>query len=343
MDTLLEAFARAPSGDNLQPWRVEVDRARGHLRVFLDEKSDQTLLNPGQRAALMAVGAALHNLERTAAFNRWPVVVEPSQAPTLATLRIGEPDAPAGVVDPLVAFRVIRVTNRRMYDGRPLPAQLQAELAGLPPPGERLRAIWVCERKRVDELARLYRRGDAILFGERAMRRAFLSHLQVGARPAARGLPMRALETSLLERLALRTVRRLPDWIMPAGLAGLPFARHAAALVRSASAVCFLAAPEVDTGDEIALGRAIERTWLALTERGLAVQPMMSLPGLEAAYVLGEPESRARLARAGMARLSEQLRRAVPELAGAHPVFALRIGFAPPPSARAGRTPLGVA
>ena len=57
---LLKAAAVAPSGDNTQPWRFEVETSR--IRVIVDPARDPSPMNAGQRMARIAAGAAAENI-----------------------------------------------------------------------------------------------------------------------------------------------------------------------------------------------------------------------------------------------------------------------------------------
>ena len=66
LEALVAAASRAPSGDNTQPWRFVVDRARGLVTIAVDPRRDPSPMNAGQRMARIACGAALENLVQAA-------------------------------------------------------------------------------------------------------------------------------------------------------------------------------------------------------------------------------------------------------------------------------------
>jgi len=80
------------------------------------------------------------------------------------------------------------------------------------------------------------------------------------------------------------------------------------------------------------------RAWLALIRRGLAAQPLGTVPALEA-VLDAEPTFLAEAERARAAVLA--VRAAVPSIEkGARIAMLLRFGWAPPPSATLRRLPL---
>src|SRR5205807_5635155 len=119
------------------------------------------------------------------------------------------------------------------------------------------------------------------------------------------------------------------------------FAAKARAAVQSASGLCLHAAPDNDPQTDLRVGRAMQRAWLALSDEGLAAQPMMSLPVLENSLEHSNVKLQASLGRERVAALGDEFRALVPEVDGDRPAFLLRFGHAAAPSGRCGRLPLG--
>jgi nitroreductase len=338
LQTLLSAAVRAPSGDNTQPWRFEV--APDRIVLLLDETRDPSPMNSGQRMARIALGAALENVLRIAQASGWDAKLEDGSPPALAVVRLQRPAEASAHVEQAVT---VRVTNRRPYDGRPLPADTLARLTQATPLLHGVSSLWIADRSRLPALAVLVGRADATMFGETSMRRAFLSKVRFDADPRAEveeGMPLASLEASALERFALRTLARLPRWLLKGMGAFRSFAAKARKLVESASGLCLVTAPDGAERTDLNVGRAMQRAWLALTQEGLAVQPMMSLLVLMNVVEHGSAELTARLGRDRLAELDRAFRALVPEVGGARPAFLMRFGFAPAPSGRTGRLPL---
>jgi hypothetical protein len=330
------AAIRAPSGDNTQPWRFVANPDECLLSILLDETRDPSPMNAGQRMARIAIGAALENVLRTAIANGLRVSLIQPLDPALATVRITG-SSPQTTIDTVLASRV---TNRRTYDRRAVSANMLAELRNETPDLEEVRTVWIVERERVLELGSLIGRADAAMFGEPHMRRAFLNNVRFDA-PATseveEGLSLASLELTAMDRFALRLLRRLPNLLVR--LAGIMnvFAAKARALVESASGLCVVVAPDTESRTDVVVGRAMQRAWLALSARQLAVQPMMSLCVLESVLGNGPVNVLASLGRENLAAMCEEFRRLVPEMGTGRAAFLMRFGYAPPPSGRTGR------
>jgi nitroreductase len=338
-DSLLAAACRAPSGDNTQPWRFIVDPDGGRIALQVDETRDRSPMNAGQRMARIAVGAVLENLLRAAEGHGWATELELASLPELAAVRLTRRDSVGAGVGAIPA----RVTNRRPYDGRPVPAEVLDQLGRETPPLDGVRTHWIVDRDRLKVMAELIGAADALMFSEPSMRRAFLSKVRFDAAPTTavdEGLSLGSLELSGSDRLALRAMRYLPDWVLTVAGAGRAFAAKARRLVESASGLCLVAAPDGAEGTDLKVGRVVQRAWLALTDRGLAAQPMMSLMVLENAIDHGSPALVAALGRDRVAALGQRFRGLIPEVGRGRPAFLLRFGHAPAPSGLTGRLPL---
>lgn len=341
-EAVLDAATRAPSGDNTQPWRFEVD-PDGAVEFEVDPTRDPSPMNSGQRMARIALGAAVENLLRAARDRGWEARTEPPAAPGRARVRLAPgPDAPGIGCEGEKVIRD-RVTNRRVYDGRPVPpdvlARLTEECASIEGVGTR----WIVGADRLKLLAGVIGRADAAMFGEPTMRHAFLGKVRFDLPPGAvadDGLPMASLEATRFDRFALRLMRRMPNWLVRSSGALSVFAQKARQLVTSAAGLCLVVAPDRTAETDLLVGRAMQRAWLALGAAGLAVQPMMSLPVLENVLENGNPAVVDAVGRDRIAALLEEFRSHVPELGGGRAGFLMRFGYAPPPSGRTGRLPL---
>ena len=338
-DPLLVAAGCAPSGDNTQPWRFLVDPSGGRVVLRLDETRDPSPMNTGQRMSRIGVGAALENLLRAAEGCGWAATREPAEPPDLAVVRL-ERLGGAGAVPAAINARL---TNRRPYDGRPVPPEVLDQLLRQTPAIDGVSTHWFTDHQRLREAAALIGNADALMFGVPSMRRAFLSKVRFDEPADAavdEGLSLASLELSRAESFALQLMRRIPDVILKVAGVGRIFAAKTQVLVSSASGLCLVAAPDSLEGTDLTVGRAMQRAWLALTGLGLAAQPMMSLLVLENALESKNGTLRAAVGPDRVTALARRFRALMPEIGDRRPAFLLRFGHAPEPSGRTGRRPL---
>lgn len=338
---LIEAAVRAPSGDNLQPWRFVVDPDACRIDVFVDETRDPSPMNAGQRMSRIAVGAAVENLVRCARSRGFDVKSQIElQGETAVAVHLSLSGSPISenLCDPAINDRV---TNRRPYKNRPLPPETCSVLQRQTPAREGVRTHWIFDRSRISALARLIGEGDGIMFGEPSIRHAFLENVRFDLPAdceAEEGLPLGTLELAKADQFALRLLPYLPNWLF--GLLGVrrKLAASAGRLVDSASGVCLLDQCELTPQMDILVGRAMQSAWLALTAEGMATQPMMSLVVLD--NMICRDALPVSLKRSKVSSVLERFRELVPEMESAHPAFVMRFGFAKSASVRTSRLPL---
>jgi nitroreductase len=341
IEQLMRAVVQAPSGDNTQPWRFDVDSRAKRVDCFVDESRDVSPMNLEQRMARIAVGAALENLLLTAERCGWAVRQVAPPAGALAAVAWEGPlpddlrDVPAEIFQ--------RVTNRRPYDARLVPDEVLAELRRETPELEGVTTHWISGRERIAAWAEIISEADARMFGEPSMRAAFLSKVRFDAPVQAEvdeGLCLASLEVSAPQRGALRLMRIMPDWLLKLGGARRVFAAAARKLVTHAAGLCVVAAPDDSPRTDLLVGRAMQRAWLTLAAHGLAAQPMMSLMVLDNALEHGSDTLIAALGRPNLERIKQKTLALLPERGQSRPAFLFRFGYVASPSGRTGRLPL---
>jgi hypothetical protein len=294
-------------------------------------------MNAGQRMARISVGAAVENIVRTAALNGWRADVAVDDSGASATVTVVGENFSDPKFDPIIEQRA---TNRKPYDGRPLPNETLTALRAATPERDAIRTYWITSRDEIARVAAIVPRSDALMFGNATMRTAFFKNVRFDAPPDAlvdQGMSLASMEAGRGDRVAMRIVRNLPAWFLQAVNIGRTFASKSQRLVESASGLCLVVAPDDRPATDLSVGRAIERAWLAATEAGCAAQPMMSLAVLEGALRFGSPDLFSRPDLKRVQTVLSELRAAQPVLGTGRLGFLLRFGYAPPPSGRCGR------
>jgi hypothetical protein len=342
LHSMRAAAWRAPSGDNMQPWRFDIGAER--LEIYLDEQRDPSPMNSGQRMSLVACGAAAESANIAAHAMGWntQLTIDEHQDATrrVASVRlIDRPGVPPADFEMDLLHN--RVSNRRVYDGRELAGSTLRALERTASPNDGVGIHWVGDRFHIARLASLIARGDAAMFAIAAVRQAFLKNVRFdlpAKAQASEGLPMASLELGAADRIAMSSLRYVPNSVFR--MTGGPkiFGSHARKLVGSASGLCLVTVDENIPNPEVAVGRAMLRAWLALTDNGLAAQPMMTLPVLQNTLRLGTPEVIAAANANGASTVLEDFYNEVHSIGIRGQVgFILRFGYAPSPSGRTGR------
>lgn len=345
MDALPESLIRiiddarwAPSGDNTQPWRIEIVDAHS-LRVHGTDTRNHCVYDLDGHSSQLAHGALIETLAiaATAQGARADITREPGSTDSHPVYRVMLEEGLGANVDPLYAYIRLRSVQRRPLSTRKLEEAHRQALHDAVAPHYRI--VWF---ERAEK-----RRMAALMFANARLRltlpEAYPVHRDIidwNARFSSDKVPDQALglDPGTLKLmhwvmgswnrvrffntyLAGHLVPRLEmDW-----LPGLMCAAHFG-----------LVAPRPARGvdDYVAAGRALQRFWLTATRLGLQLQPEQTPLIFDRYLRQGRAfTTRPELA-AYAAKLSTRLRSILPVEADGHAVFLGRLGYGAAASSR---------
>jgi nitroreductase len=328
--------ALAPSGGNVQPWRFELcDRT---ILCHLDPERASTFLDFESLASYLALGAAAENAELAAKALGYPATAKLLPDPanpelawslTLPTART-EP-AP----DPLHRYVTTRVTNRRLAARAPLPeGAAEALQAAAAERGAHLQLL--DQPAALDEIGQILGEGERFRLLHRTLHDQMMAELRWTAEETQStrdGLELASLELSATDAAGLRVASR---WEAMAEVAALDGGRRltesSEKSVAAASAVGLLTLRGQDRQAYLRGGRALERVWLTATSRGIAFQPMSSLPYLFARLERGGGAGFSEPQKAALAALRARYRALFTLEDGDAELLLFRLAIAGPPT-----------
>ncbi|MCW8132132.1 MAG: hypothetical protein KIS92_17430 [Planctomycetota bacterium] len=339
LNTLARAATFAPSGDNTQPWRFEIDACAGRITLRLDESRDRSPMNGGNRMSRIACGAALENMHRTARRHGWRVFEVPASEPHAWTLELSR----VALTHADDAALEDRTTNRRMYDGRAISGTTLAALRNATAGDhEEVRTVWLDSKDSLKGFAKLEGAAFERMYALKEIRKAIADNIRFDAPPNARveyGMPSGALGLNGVQLAASRLIAGLPDWLLRTSGMLKAISAHAKQQIHSSSALCVVLAKDYEDATDVCVGKALQRAWLALTEEGLSAQPMMAFAVVENMLVSGDEALLRKLGVESVEAILDRWTGLLPQAASLRPAFVLRVGYAPAPLARSGRQP----
>jgi hypothetical protein len=278
LQRILEDGIRAPSADNVHHLRF-VPTAHGVLLLSTDVPTWSG--QPHRKAlAMVSYGAVVENMSLSSASVGLAMEVswmpDPHRPDVMAACRWSAAESPP---DPLAAAIALRHTNRRFYRRDPIASDVRERIADAAAvPGARV--SWLEDTMRRRQALQAIRWAETERFRRFGLHQELYSavRFEVGwHRSADEGLPPGALEIEPPMRAAFRSLRRWP-LMRVLTLAGL----HHGLGMRAAWLPCryapLLGMVWCHATDErwpaFALGRSLQRAWLACTNEGLAFQPM---------------------------------------------------------------------
>jgi hypothetical protein len=335
LESLAAAALAAPSADNRHVFRIEAS-ATG-LRLLATDEFRRSM---GSRRilGLISLGAVFQNLKMRGARLGVHLVPDwhgdaPGDSVLIADLAAS---AMEPMPDPLEAFIEARHTNRRLrFKGPRLSAARQLEFSKESASIDGCELVWLDAPAARNSALRLIRRAEVERFRNRELHRELFESVRfdMGWRSsAAEGLPPGSLELPVFERPAFQALRR---WSIQRAANAFGVDRFIG--FRAADLPCRLA-PHLGvvtaTGSPgaaaIDAGQLLQRLWLRATLSGLSFQVFAAstLYALKGSTGIGQP-------------LRDMLSAGWAELCpGGRPFVVFRMGWALPPSVRAGRPPL---
>ena len=334
----------APSGGNCQPWYFKFKNRR--LFCYHDESRSRSFLDFNHHASYMAFGALAENLLLTAkAFGRTiDVELFPDEnVPNLIyTVSLGN-NAQSVVTAPLFEQIPNRVTNRRIGKRvRMSEEDKYALLESADFDSNELRLLTT-----EDELAQIgdiLGEADRIRMLNRTMHTEMMNEMRWNRAESFStrdGIDLATLELSGADEAGIRMISSYGamSFLNKFGL-GRTLRRFAKKSIDAASGVGLVTSEGANRFGFFNGGRAVQRTWLTATARGLAIQPMTTITYLFDRLEQGEGVGFSKNERKSISDLREQYLSLFGPIAGRCEAMLFRIAKVDSPSERALRRPV---
>lgn len=276
---IIEMGVRAPSGDNLQPWRFVV---RGEtIDIFLVEKENKDeVYNFLHRGAYVAHGALIENIVIAASRFGYDVSIslfpDKSKQEHVASLKLVE--VKEKKEDSLYPCIQKREVNRKNYNRTPLSKEQVTCLLSVPEMldvGGRVHVVYDSIQKK--NLSKWLSNNEKLVFSNRKLHDGLFKYFRWTKKDAEEnkdGLDVRSLEFSSSETFVLKL---LTNWTMVRILSLLKIPSIIAGATRekyeSAGGICAVVMKGDSSKDFVNGGRIVERLWLEATRMGLSIQP----------------------------------------------------------------------
>lgn len=339
---ILEIAVYAPSGDNCQPWRFEVDGDFLEIHNIEHPTYDHPFYNFHQKGSFFAHGCLIENIIIASSQEGYSVGTElfPDNRNSnfVARLRFIPGSATR---DELFAHIDRRVTNRKKYKKIPLSAAQQQALLNLNQlAGTPVRVHLTDKREDLIRLGRALSVNEKIVLESKELHQTFFSHIVwsgVEEKKVRSGLYLRTMELPPPIRGIFRLIRR---WPIQRTMNKLGFSKLAAAnnaqIYSSGSAMGILTMENDSNNNFVSAGRIFQRIWLQCTSMGLSLQPITGILYLMARVLAGETGQLSRH-HIELVKKSYGEIESIFGMSGATIPVLFRVGYAAEPSARTSR------
>jgi nitroreductase len=339
---LVQAGLRAPSGENSQPWKIELHE-NGFDLYFVPERG-ASLFDVCGLASRIAAGAFLENVRLAALADGIGVActLDPDRRRPRLWARV-ELDHRRTTCSDLAEAIDERHTNRETFDGSRLSDDESSSLQNEVERPVRLRLIEKPEQ--LADLAALTGTVDRIRAESQRAHVELHRWLRWTSSEAAAhgdGLDVRTLGIRAHERAILGLLRpwhraRLANRFGWSKMA----ASYGERLLKSSSAAGLLTVPDTSTKSAVSLGRVMQRIWLRATRLGLAFSPITALPLLSLRTELLDGEGLSPGHAVDLLRIRPAWRRLFGLGENERALFMFRVGRGPAQDVRARRRELG--
>lgn len=341
---LAEAGAAAPSGGNMQAWRLVVAPSRETMDLYLDEERSESFIDVDRMGSMLGLGSFTESVALAAAGRGIGLGVE--------VLGLTSVDRPvvrftSGARDLRVEPSALRdaiferATNRRAWDGTTIEDEAVLALgAAAREVGAGLDVSLVSGSDKIP-LARALAEADVVRTFNRAYHQQMLSEMRWTPQEAEStrdGVDVATLELSSGDRKGFSMMRQ--RWFVALLVTRNRIRKMTVAGLTGSSHIGGLLMPrEPSSKNLVAAGRALQRMWLAASAEGLALQPWSVIPFFELRAEL-HPDTLPQKDRDACLTIGADVRRRLEVPDAQRCIFVFRLFRAAPPSVRAYRRPV---
>ncbi len=273
----------APSGGNMQPWKVLI-RERQILELKLDEKRSISFLDIGRLASFLALGAFTENvciaaetfgLHYNLEFGDLKNIIEPMVKITFLN-RINKPKR-----HPLYDVIERRVTNRRIHEGSLINDSVIRNLLDLVKNYDKrfiLREVHKEDAKK--EVADILGKSDGIRTLNESLFKQMMQEIRWSeeeTQTTRDGLDIETLELPILVKKMLRLMKKYPQIRFTLPRQAIED-QSKPVLIGSSHICCLNMNYSVNPTALFKAGQITERIWLTATKDDLTLQPWTVLP-----------------------------------------------------------------
>ena len=283
IEKIVEAAAKAPSGDNVQPWRFEVSNDFTQLNLHNLPEKDDSYYNYQQMASYIAHGAVIENMAIAAQHWGYKADIElfPDSTNPNHVARVNLTSA-TEECDPLYEAIVNRCTNRFPYERVDLPEEDLTKLFDAVKQVDNVKAYFVHNPQTIKRLANAIMVNDRLVFERQDIHHFFFDKVRWNKdqiESTQDGMPVDTLGLNSLDKLFFPLMRfwgfvNAANYLGLSRVIGLKCWNNC----RNASLLGQITVKKADKQGFVNAGRAMQRVWLEATRQGLAFQPIIGLP-----------------------------------------------------------------
>jgi hypothetical protein len=276
IEEILNYVIWAPSGDNTQPWRFEINK--NEIRVFIVPERDTSLYNYNQNASLVAIGGLIENIKIAAphygyvvSSNFFPEEITSNLVATILLKKGTQQD------DSLYPYIKERVTNRKPYETRPLSNEHKQYILEIIDTVDNISVKLADEPSNIESLANVASVNEKVVLENRQLHHFLFSHITWNEEDdeKKKGFFVKTLELKGPQVVAFKLFRHWPilKLFNKIGASDL-VARDNAKIYKQSGAFVAIIANDTSPFSFLKSGMLMQKFWLRATKLALGVQPL---------------------------------------------------------------------
>lgn len=282
INKILAAAVRAPSGDNVQPWKFQVLDSFTRIDLYNLPEKDKSYYNYQQMASYIAHGAVIENiviasrhLGCQAQVSLFPSEHEPD---LVATITLEHAEAQ---LEPLYQVIFERCTNRFQFKRADITEEMRGKFSATVKNIDNSRVYLVYQQDKINELSKELMVNDRLVFERKDIHHFLFSKIRWNKKQIEEtndGMPVDTLGLNPMEKLTFPLMRywffvKFANYLGLSRIIGFKCWWNC----RTASILGMVSIKGNDKFSFVQGGRAVQRVWLEATAQGLALQPIIGL------------------------------------------------------------------
>lgn len=337
---ILEAAIRAPSGHNLQPWKLVVQN--GQIDIYNTPEKSHPLYNYGQKSFYVAHGTMIENIMIAARQNGFvpeAVIFPDTQSPNyVAKILLKKSDIEP---QPLYEYISKRATNRKPYYKTPLMQEQKHTLLAYSDfiPGVKVKLVE--DREAIKTLAKASSIHEKLVLENQSLHKYMFEAVRWTSEEAQTkgdGMLITTLEMpkpgELIFKLCSNWGRA--TFLRKFGLSDIISSKNSKVYEQSAAFVAVIA-PDNSDKNFVSAGRVAERLWLEATKMKLALHPLTGIIHFMQTLILSDNASGFSAEEADLIKSSYEAIKNIFKVDTETIGFIFRIGEADGPTAHSDR------
>jgi len=335
------AGSLAPSGGNIQPWKVNVKK--NELTISLDHTRSTSFLDVNHLASIFSIGSFVENVlikaDELGLSYQQSILPTRDNADFAVSISFTNRNTSLHANrDTLARFIHKRVTNRRISDGKNIETKKISVLKKLVQNTSHsyaLATINTHDQKKI--LANILGKADAMRTLHTTLFSEMLNELRYSSKEASQtrdGIDINTLELPGNVTKMFTLLKRFPS--IPKFLPREAFEDMVKPLILHSSHIgCLTTKLEINPYSLFTAGRIVEKIWLKTTKENIAFHPWTILTFfiIRIRYFNGEGFSKNQISE--IYELESMLRNVFSIPHNEHPLFIFRLSYALPPTTNA--------